>query len=74
MPINLFYYLTFFMFSFMISFFLLLELSPRNFKAKLNFLLLKPDSFSNPSVIVCIQSFILYSRYFVNQIKSCMPL
>ena len=54
MPINLFYYLTFFMFSFMISFFLLLELSPRNFKAKLNFLLLKPDSFSNPSVIVCI--------------------
>ena len=58
MPINLLYYLAFFVFSFITSFFLLSELSLQNFKAKLNFLLpYKPDSFSNPQSVGVFNSF-----------------
>ena len=71
MPINLFYFFSvFFMFSFIMSSFLLLE-----FQGQAKFLLpYKPDSFSNTLVSGCIKSFILYARYFANQIKTCIPL
>ena len=70
MPINLVYFFVFFfMFSFIMSSFLLL-----GFQGQAKVLLpYKPDSFSNILVSGCIKSFLLYARYFANQMKTCMP-
>ena len=55
MSINLFYHLAFFMFFLIMSSFLLLDISPRNFKAMLKLILTcRSDSFLNTSDSVCI--------------------